>query len=243
MPPPRVIDLGCLAYEPAYDVQVRHVDEVLAARAQSEPDPGRLLVVEHDPVITISRRLGATRHLLATPELLSRHGVSLAQTDRGGDITYHGPGQLVVYPILDLNALNLGLHAYIRMLEDAVIEALATLGVRALRDPACTGVWVDPRAHSDGPPLPIAKICAMGVRVRKWVSMHGLALNVSPNLDHFNLIVPCGLTGRQVTSLEALARGEATPTMAQAAEAVTQALQRRVGEAAEAAARARAQTA
>jgi lipoyl(octanoyl) transferase len=135
-------------------------------------------------------------HLLASPELLSRHGVALAETDRGGDITYHGPGQLVAYPILDLNLLGLGLHAYMRLLEDAVIETCGTFGIQAQREPGATGVWV-PGADGGS-----AKVCAMGVRVRKWVSMHGLALNVTTNLEHFGLIVPCGLPGRPVTTVE-----------------------------------------
>ncbi|MBL9031113.1 MAG: lipoyl(octanoyl) transferase LipB [Phycisphaerae bacterium] len=238
---PRVIDLGRLDYARAYQEQVRHVDEVLAARTRGELDAGRVLVVEHDPVITVSRRPGASRHVIATADSLARAGVAIAETDRGGDVTYHGPGQLVVYPILDLSALNLGLHAYMRLLEDSVIDALAALGMRGLRDPAATGVWVDTSDGGRGD-TPVAKVCAMGVRVRKWVSMHGLALNVSPNLDHFALIVPCGLVGRPVTSLEVLAhaRGETPPTMGQAAQDVTGALTRRVREAREAAARARA---
>lgn len=178
---------------------------------------------------------------MATADALARAGVAIAETDRGGDVTYHGPGQLVVYPILDLSALNLGLHAYMRLLEDSIIDALAALGVRGLRDPSATGVWVDSSDGGRGG-TPLAKVCAMGVRVRKWVSMHGLALNVSPNLDHFNLIIPCGLVGRPVTSLEMLARarGQSTPTMGQAAQDVTGALTRRVREASEAAERSRA---
>jgi lipoyl(octanoyl) transferase len=200
-----LIDLGRAAYEPAYQAQVSYLERVLAARNAGAPVPGFLLFVEHDPVITISRRAGAASNLLATPEVLAKHGVSVAETDRGGDITYHGPGQLVAYPILDLNALNLGLHAYMRLLEQAVIDACATFGVQTHRDPSATGVWTD---AGD------AKIAAMGVRVRRWISLHGLALNVSTNLDHFALIVPCGLQ-RPVTSL-AKELGGTAPTMAQA---------------------------
>jgi len=114
----------------------------------------------------------------------------VVETDRGGDITYHGPGQLVAYPILDLNRYGLGLHAYMRLLEQVVIDTVAVWGVVGERDPGATGVWVRGR-----------KIAAFGVRVRKWVSMHGLALNVTTILDHFGLVVPCGLVGRGVTSL------------------------------------------
>lgn len=214
-------DLGRLAYAPAFDLQRRTADGVLAARAAREADPsitpmaGTVLLVEHDPVVTVSNRAGAMNHLLATPELLGREGVGVERTDRGGDITYHGPGQLVVYPVLDLNLLNLGLHEYMRLLEESVIRTCAAFGVSCTRDPKATGVWtVSERAdthHADGEDastlesasIPGAKIAAMGVRVRKWVSMHGLALNVTTNLDHFRLIVPCGLAGRPVTSLQA----------------------------------------
>jgi lipoyl(octanoyl) transferase len=128
------------------------------------------------------------------------------ETDRGGDITYHGPGQLVAYPILDLNHLNLRLHEYMRLLEGVVIEACATWGVEGHRDEGATGVWVRGEEGQS------AKVCAMGVRVRRWVSMHGLAINVSTDLNHFDLIVACGLAGRSVTSLKALL-GEAAPGM------------------------------
>jgi len=123
-------------------------------------------------------------------------GVAIAETDRGGDITYHGPGQVVLYPVLDLNRLHIRLHDYLRTLEQAVIDTLVPLGLDATRDPDATGVWI----NRDG--APPGKVCAIGVRVRRWVTMHGLALNVTTNLDHFDLIVPCGLHGRPVTSLE-----------------------------------------
>jgi lipoyl(octanoyl) transferase len=202
----RVVDLGRMEYGAAYRVQAAHVEEVLASREAGAPEVGRLLLVEHDPVITVTRRPGALGHLLATPELLARHGVTLVETDRGGDITYHGPGQLVAYPILDLNLLGLGLHAYMRLLEDAAIATCADVGVPAAREAGATGVWVAARNGE-----PAAKVCALGVRVRKWVSMHGLALNVTTNLDHFGLIVPCGLAGRPVTSLAAEAHAKAGP--------------------------------
>ncbi len=192
---PRIVDLGRTRYAQAYQAQVQHVDAVLAARDAGAPEVGRILLVEHEPVITISRRQGARAHLLASSTELARLGVEVAETDRGGDITYHGPGQLVAYPILDLNVLNLGLHAYMRLLEQAVIDACGEWGVRGERDPAATGVWVQ-GGHGQ------RKIAAMGVRVRKWVSMHGLALNVDPDMSHFDLIVPCGLPGRGVTSLK-----------------------------------------
>lgn len=184
-------DLGLRSYADAYREQVEAVERVLRARADGQDLLGVVFLVEHPPVITLTPR--ARPNLLAPPERLRDLGVDLAETDRGGDITYHGPGQLVVYPILDLNRLRLGLHAYMRTLEEVVIRTIARFGVVGERDPSATGVWVGG-----------SKVCAMGVRVRKWVSMHGLALNVDPNMAHFDLIVPCGLAGRGVTSLRRL---------------------------------------
>lgn len=261
MPAPRIIDLGRMSYADAYALQLAHHEEVLAAREAAFPpshppsdiphptsaDPGRILLVEHDPpVITISRRAGARDHLTATPDMLARAGVEIAETDRGGDITYHGPGQLVVYPILDLNYYHLGLHAYMRLMEQAIIDAIATWGITGKRDPAATGVWVQATGTRDqgmkasreengvAPALssipqsldasmPSSKIAALGVRVRRWVSMHGLALNVSTNLDHFNLIVPCGLAGRGVTSMQLELR-ERAPAMNDVKTALTASL-------------------
>lgn len=206
-----VTDLGRLPYGEAFAQQRRVQREVIAAR-DSEEEGGRfrLLLVEHEPpVITVSRRKGARSHLIASPEQLAAAGVEVAETDRGGDITYHGPGQLVAYPILDLNALGLRLHGYMRFLEQAAINTLARWGIEGRRDPEATGVWVStPESRGD------AKICAMGVRVARWVSMHGLALNVRTNLEHFNLIVPCGLTGRRVTSMAEQLGEDRCPAMA-----------------------------
>lgn len=163
---------------------------------------GVILLVEHPPVITVSQRPDAAGHLLASREALASLGVEVQATDRGGDVTYHGPGQIVLYPVLDLNAFGLRLHDYMRLLEEAVIRTLAGDGLAAERDATATGVWVRP---AEGEAL--AKIAAMGVRVRRWISLHGLALNVTVNLQHFNLIVPCGLVGRPVTSLDRLVPG------------------------------------
>lgn len=233
-PRPHIIDLGRLPYADAYKLQLRHLDEVLQARDAGSPEIGRLLLVEHDAVITISRRQGSRANLLATPELLARLGVATAETDRGGDITYHGPGQLVVYPILDLNFLNLGLHAYMRLLESAVIDACSTWGITADRDPAATGVWVGLATGSGGG----AKIAAMGVRVKRWASMHGLSFNVNPDMRHFDLLVPCGLAGRKVTSLatELAARGAKSPSMSEVKERMSSLLASHIERAAVAAA-------
>jgi lipoyl(octanoyl) transferase len=231
-PPSALIvrDLGRMPYAGAYEIQRRLQQEVIesrpapsslrssgAASSGAEPRGGHLLLV-----ITISRRKTAKRNLVATPEQLAAVGVEVHQTDRGGDITYHGPGQLVVYPILDLNVLHLRLHGYMRFLEQIVIDTLAAFGIAGHRDPEATGVWVKrqnvktSKRRNQAHGLPSvgssAKICAMGVRVSRWVSMHGLALNVTTNLAHFDLIVPCGLTGRSVMSMAELL-GEACPPM------------------------------
>jgi len=232
-PPLIVRDLDRMAYAEAFALQKQLQQEVIATRAERqdgyETMAGYLLLVEHDPpVITVSRRKTARQHLVATPDMLERAGIEVAETDRGGDITYHGPGQLVVYPILDLNRLGLRLHGYMRLLEEIVIDALARFNIRGQRDESATGVWVTP-AGDDDDDAAAAKICAMGVRVSRWVSMHGLALNVTTNLQHFQLIVPCGLAGRRVTSMSALL-GEACPSMNEVKHAVAERFRERVAE-------------
>ena len=216
----RVHDLGIVPYDRAFALQKQLQLEVIESRASAKAMIGHLLLLEHDPpVITISRRPGARRHLVATEQQLRAAGIQVAETDRGGDITYHGPGQLVVYPILDLNRLGLRIHSYMRVLEQIVIDVLAQFRIPGVRDESATGVWVPAPemsvarpARSEGADAPTAKICAMGVRVSKWVSMHGLALNVTTNLAHFDCIVPCGLAGRRVTSMHEQL-GDACPSM------------------------------
>jgi len=255
-----VRDLGLMDYASAYALQCAAVDEVLAARtareappagptagpaagpsAQSTASPGAakaadlvgiVLLVEHPPVITVSRRPTAAGNVVASAELLRRQGVAVVETDRGGDVTYHGPGQLVVYPILDLNALSLRLHEYMRLLEDVVIKTVSAFGIHAGRDVCATGVWVGVENHpvadpSCAIPKSGSKLCAMGVRIRRWVSMHGLALNVTVNLDQFGLIVPCGLVGRSVTSME-LELAELCPGMNAVKRELTENLRRAI---------------
>lgn len=159
----------------------------------------RILLVEHPPVITFGRRAGVERNLVASDAQLAALGVEVVQSDRGGDITFHGPGQVVAYPIVRLNDHALSVGGYVRALERAAIDALRTFGVEARREEGAVGVWVDDPAA--GTP---AKVCAIGVRIRRGVSLHGLALNVTPDLRYFDLIVPCGLVGRRVTSLAKL---------------------------------------
>lgn len=199
-------------------MQRAHHEVVLGWRGGSGlPDGGpvgRVLVVEHDPVITISRRPGVAANLLATPEMLAHHGIETHETDRGGDITYHGPGQIVVYPIIDLKRTGIRVIEYIRLLEQAIIETIGGYGIVGERDSDATGVWVGEKPDA-------AKVAAIGVRVRKWVTLHGLALNVRTDLSHFEMIVPCGLAGRPVTSLERIL-GDACPPTAEVAARVTQ---------------------
>ncbi len=213
-----------MPYAAAFERQTTELQRVLESRDTQEPILGRLLLVEHPPVITVSNRPGAGEHLLASPAALADKGVALERTDRGGDITYHGPGQIVLYPILDLNRLALGLHDYMRLLEQVVIDTLARFGVTGERDKGATGVWINA-----GPPGP-AKVAAMGVRVRRWVSMHGLSLNVDPQMDHYDLIVPCGLVGRRVTSMREIL-GAACPSITQVRSILVDSMRTRIQEA------------
>lgn len=179
--------LGRTEYQSAWDLQKRLQEEqVSGARGPL------VLFTEHPPTITIGRR-GEAAEVVAPPSILERRGVAVVETDRGGQVTYHGPGQLVVYPMIPLEQLGLGLHEYLRAMEEAVIRYLATLGLEGSRVREYTGVWVGRE-----------KICAIGIRVRRWWTMHGLALNVTTDLNHFGLIIPCGIRDRGVTSLQKL---------------------------------------
>ena len=218
---PVIQDLGRIGYDEALAVQRALHDRVVAARDGGPAEPMHLLVLEHDAVITVSRRPGAAANLLATPDMLSRAGVAVRETDRGGDITYHGPGQLVAYAIFDLNRLGIGIHGHMRLLEEIVLGTLAAFGITGERDAGATGVWVGP--------APLRKICALGVRASRYVTMHGLALNVAPDLAHFNLIVPCGLAGRPVTSMAA-ELGASCPGFGAVRDELARQAQRRVAE-------------
>jgi len=209
-----------MSYSDALAVQYRTHEALL----EQGGDGPILLFVEHDPVVTVSRRRHAADHLLASSDTLSRLGIDVQPTDRGGDITYHGPGQLVVYPILRLAPFRLTPASYMRLLEQAVMDTLATFGIAADREPGATGVWVH-----HGTEQQAAKICAMGVRIRRGITLHGLALNVDPNLDHFQTIVPCGLVGWIVTSLKQRLADQ-TPSMALVKQGLTDSLARRLGE-------------
>ena len=172
----------------------------------------RILFVEHPPVITFGRRPRVDRHLIASDEKLSKLGVEVVQSDRGGDITFHGPGQLVAYPIIRLNDHLLSVGAYVHGLERAVIRTLADFAIEAHADPSAVGVWTKCASRD-------AKICAIGVRIKRGVSLHGLALNVETDLRYFDLIVPCGLAGRAVASMREV-MGERTPTIEKVRDAL-----------------------
>ena len=197
-----VFRLGRVPYADALGVQRQLQAGLVAARHDADGPPHALLVVEHDPVFTLGAS-GDPANVLLSPDALAARGAAFARTDRGGDVTFHGPGQTVVYPILDLNRLETpagaplrDLHRYLRALEDAVVETCAGVGVAAGRVAGRTGVWVGPDARG-----PERKVCAMGIRCSRWVTMHGLALNVTTDLAWFDLVVPCGIADRGVTSL------------------------------------------
>lgn len=161
-----------------------------AARAEGTLCEDVLILLEHPPVITFGRGARDT-NLIAAPEALAERGVTVFEVERGGDVTYHGPGQLVGYPILDLSAHRKDVHWYLRQVEEALIRVCRDVGLIAGRNPGYTGVWVEDR-----------KIASIGVHVAKWVTRHGFALNVTTDLSYFDLIVPCGLPRVQMTSLE-----------------------------------------
>ena len=192
-------DLGTMSYGVCWELQRNRFDELLRYKAEdSDPDPdtaGDLLLVEHRPVYTLGKS-GKRDNLLVTEQYLSSLGAEFFHIDRGGDITFHGPGQLVGYPILDLEKLGIGLRTYIDTLEEAAIRTVAHYGIEAGRVAGASGVWLD----AAGPRM--RKICAIGVRSSRFVTMHGFGLNVSTDLSWFDRINPCGFKDRGVTSIE-----------------------------------------
>ncbi len=202
-----IVDLGLMGYAEASALQKR-----LVAARKSQAIEDVLLFCEHPHTITLGRN-GKRENLLASDRVLQQKGVEFHPTDRGGDITYHGPGQLVGYPILNLSAIRRDVVWYVRMLEEVMIRATGDFGVTAGRVAGKTGVWVHPANSSE------EKLGAIGIHLSRWVTSHGFAYNVSTDLRYFDLIVPCGIADRQATSLEKLlGRGvsvdEATPPLA-----------------------------
>lgn len=210
-------DLGRVGYEAAWAYQTE-VHQALVARKRGfgwerapEPPPHRLLLVEHDPVYTLGKS-GSAAHLLLGEDALAAHGVTFHRINRGGDITYHGPGQVVGYPILDLDWFFHDVRRYVWSLEEAVIRTLGHYGLTATRYAGYTGVWLAPKpATTPGTPdRPWRKICAIGVHLSRWVTLHGFAFNVNTDLAYFGHIVPCGIADedKSVTSLAAELRQE-----------------------------------
>jgi lipoyl(octanoyl) transferase len=184
-----VRSLGVVPYDEALALQRSMVEDRRAGRIGDT-----LLLLQHPHVITVGvRGDGGRSHILASRDALAARGVPIAETGRGGDVTYHGPGQVVGYPIIDLNPDRRDVHRYVRDLEEVLIRTAADFGIEAERVAGLTGVWVGRE-----------KLAAIGVRIARWITSHGFALNVSTNLDYFNLIIPCGIADRGVTSLERL---------------------------------------
>lgn len=182
-----VVDLGRRKYGEVLELQ----RSVARARISGEIDQDVLLFVEHEPVVTLGRASKGDTNLVADRSLLEKRGVEVFEVERGGDVTYHGPGQLVGYPIIDLKRHKQDLHWYLRQVEETLIRALATFGIAGARVEKYTGVWTQGR-----------KIASIGVHARDWVTWHGFALNVSTELSYFDLIVPCGIHEVQMTSIE-----------------------------------------
>ena len=198
-------DMGIRSYQPSWDYQeellLKNTQIKWAAR-QNEQDlkttntEHRLLMVEHNPVFTLGKS-GKREHVLVSEEQLKNLGIEFFHINRGGDVTYHGLQQIVGYPILDLDKFKTDLGWYLRCLEQVIIDLLAEYGLKGERSDGETGVWLEPND-----PFMARKICAMGIKCSRWITMHGFALNVNTDLSHFEFIVPCGIQGKTVTSLE-----------------------------------------
>jgi lipoyl(octanoyl) transferase len=214
-------DLGLISYQQAWDYQEQLFNAVIAQKLHNraleeaavasgsrqdnheprttnyEPQTtNHLLFCEHPPVITLGKT-GKDTHLLMSEDWLKQRGIEFFHINRGGDITFHGPEQIVGYPILDLDNFFTDIHKYLRLLEEVIILTLAEYGIKGGRIPKATGVWIDADL-----PGKSRKICAMGIKCSRWVTMHGFALNVNTDLSYFNYIVPCGISDKQVTSLQ-----------------------------------------
>ena len=179
-----IIRAGRSGYRQMWDMQ-----RTLYQRVLSENAGPYLILTEHDPVITIGKS-GSRQNLLVNTRYLETRAIDVIENDRGGDITFHGPGQIVGYPIINLADFKKDIHWYLRSLEEVIIKTLDLFGLKSIRNDGLTGVWIENR-----------KICAIGVKTSRWITMHGFALNVNTELDHFDLIVPCGIRDKSVTSI------------------------------------------
>jgi lipoyl(octanoyl) transferase len=195
-------DLGVMDYKACWDYQEQLFNKVIEEKLNNRnngtenPTSNYLLFVEHPHVYTLGKS-GDEKHLLVNDDQLNQKQATYYKINRGGDITYHGPGQLVAYPILDLDNFFTDIHKYLRLLEEAVIRTLSEYGISAGRSDGETGVWIDAENK-----MKARKICAMGVRCSRWVTMHGLGFNVNADLSYFGNIIPCGITDKAVTSIE-----------------------------------------
>lgn len=198
-------DLGVKSYQPTWDYQetllAKNTQIKSLAREKGEDvkhtnTEHRFIMVEHPPVFTLGKN-GKREHVLVSEEQLEKLGIEFFHINRGGDITYHGPQQIVGYPIIDLDKFKTDLGWYLRSLEQVIIDTIAEYGLKGERSVGETGVWLEPDN-----PFMARKICAMGIKCSRWITMHGFALNVNPDLSHFEYIVPCGIQGKTVTSLE-----------------------------------------
>lgn len=194
-------NLGTIEYQKAWDYQEELFQEIVELKQANRTTenqvltPNYLLFCEHPHVYTLGKS-GKDANLLINEDFLKAKGASLFRINRGGDITYHGPGQVVGYPILDLDNFGLSIKSYIHSLEEVIIQSLRYFGINSTRSEGATGVWIDAADDAKA-----RKICAMGVRTSHWVSMHGFALNINTDLSYFEYIVPCGIVGKKVTSL------------------------------------------
>jgi lipoyl(octanoyl) transferase len=191
-----IIKLGMIEYQEAWDFQEKLFKQLMGARLAGEASPNYLIFCEHHHVYTLGKS-GSQNNLLINSRQLKEKQVSFIKTNRGGDITYHGPGQIVGYPILNLENFGLGIRDYIGLLEESIIRVLADFGIKGERLPGATGVWLDPEIQGKA-----RKICAIGVKVSRFITMHGFAFNVNTDLQFFNYINPCGFTDKTVTSLK-----------------------------------------
>ena len=196
-------DLGRIGYQEAWDFQsqlFQQIEQIKVHNRNAEvmdqkPTPNYLLFCEHPPVYTMGKN-GSLSNLLIDEKAMAEKGITFHKTNRGGDITYHGPGQIVGYPVLDLDNFTPDIRLYMRLLEETIIKALDDYGIQAERLEKHTGVWLD--IHD---PEGIRKICAQGVKTSRWITMHGWALNVNPDLWYFDQIIPCGIDDKGVTSM------------------------------------------